>query len=109
MALLEQDFRVRNNLITSLMRASGELIFFAPISACERGAQRRQKQALHTSVIHRKVTDGFRSEWGAKADTDLLSVITTSKIKGQRVYETLVRLLGTESRDLNLKGANVEK
>jgi hypothetical protein len=45
-------------------------------------------------VIHRKVTDGFRSDWGANAYADLLSVIATSKIKGQRVFETLVNLMG---------------
>lgn len=52
------------------------------------------EQALRTSVIHRKVTNGFRSEWGAKAYADLLSVIATSKIKGGRVFETLVKLMG---------------
>jgi folate-dependent tRNA-U54 methylase TrmFO/GidA len=46
------------------------------------------------SVIHRKVTNGFRSDWGSKAYTDLLSVVATSKIKGQRVFETLVNLMG---------------
>jgi transposase len=45
-------------------------------------------------VIHRKVTNGFRSDWGANAYADLLSVIATSKIKGQRVFETLVNLMG---------------
>ncbi|HEX5084648.1 MAG TPA: IS66 family transposase [Blastocatellia bacterium] len=54
----------------------------------------QSEQALRTSVIHRKVTNGFRSDWGAKAYTDLLSVITTLKIKGQRVFETLVNLMG---------------
>ena len=38
------------------------------------------EQSIRTSVIHRKVTNGFRSEWGAKAYADLLSVISTSKI-----------------------------
>ncbi len=53
------------------------------------------EQALRTSVIHRKVTNGFRSEWGAKAYADLLSVIATSKIKGNRVFETLINLMGS--------------
>ena len=53
----------------------------------------QSEQALRTSVIHRKVTNGFRSV-GAKAYADLLSVIATSKIKGQRVFETLVNLMG---------------
>ena len=54
----------------------------------------RSEQALRTSVIHRKVTNGFRSDWGAQAYADLLSVIATSKSKGQRVFETLVNLMG---------------
>lgn len=54
------------------------------------------EQAIRTSVIHRKVTNGFRSEWGSKAHADLLSVISTSKIKGMRVIETLVNLMGSE-------------
>jgi transposase len=54
----------------------------------------QSEQALRTSVIHRKVTNGFRSDWGAKAYADLLSVIATSKIKGQRVFETLINLMG---------------
>src|SRR5215475_11369107 len=54
----------------------------------------QSEQALRTSVIHRKVTNGFRSDWGANAYADLLSVIATSKIKGQRVFETLVDLMG---------------
>ncbi|MBO0725692.1 MAG: transposase [Blastocatellia bacterium] len=54
----------------------------------------QSEQALRASVIHRMVTNGFRSELGAKTYTDLLSVIATSKIKGQRVFETLVNLMG---------------
>jgi transposase len=54
------------------------------------------EQAIRTSVIHRKVTNGFRSEWGAKAYADLLSAISTSKIGGKRVFETLVNLMGSE-------------
>jgi transposase len=54
----------------------------------------QSEQALRTSVVHRKVTNGFRSDWGANAYTDLLSVIATSKIKGQRVFATLVKLMG---------------
>jgi transposase len=54
------------------------------------------EQAIRTSVIHRKVTNGFRSDWGAKAYADLLSVISTSKIKGERVFTTLINMMGPE-------------
>ena len=53
------------------------------------------ERALRPSVIHRKVTNGFRSEWGAKAYAALQSVIATAKLKGQPVFDLLVRLMGT--------------
>ncbi len=55
-------------------------------NACER--------ALRPSVVHRKVTGGFRSQWGAEAYAALASVIDTAKLRGQSVFETLVHLMG---------------
>ena len=52
------------------------------------------EQALRPSVIHRKVTNGFRSEWGAQGYAALQSVIATAKLKGQDVFTTLVELMG---------------
>jgi len=56
-------------------------------NACER--------ALRPSVVHRKVTGGFRSVWGAHAYAALASVIDTAKLRGQSVFERLVQLMGT--------------
>lgn len=55
-------------------------------NACER--------ALRPSVVHRKVTGGFRSRWGADAYAALASVIGTAKLRGQSAFEALVSLLG---------------
>jgi transposase len=55
-------------------------------NACER--------ALRPSVIHRKVTNGSRSEWGAKAYAALETVIDTGKLKGRKTFEALVELMG---------------
>ena len=55
-------------------------------NACER--------ALRPSVVHRKVTGGFRSQWGANAYAALASVIDTARLRGQSVFETLVNLMG---------------
>jgi len=52
------------------------------------------ERALRTSVIHRKVTNGFRSEWGAKAYAALQSVIATARLKGENIFDTLVTLMG---------------
>jgi len=55
-------------------------------NACER--------ALRPSVIHRKVTNGFRSEWGAHAYAALATVIETAKLHQHNVFDTLVSLMG---------------
>jgi transposase len=53
------------------------------------------EQALRGSVIHRKVTNGFRSEWGAKAYAALQTILATAKQKGEHVFQTLANLMGT--------------
>ena len=40
------------------------------------------ERALRPSVIFRKVTNGFRSGWGAKAYADTCSVIATGLLNG---------------------------
>jgi transposase len=55
-------------------------------NACER--------VLRPSVIHRKVTNGFRSEWGAHAYAALATVIETAKLHKRNVFDTLVNLMG---------------
>jgi transposase len=55
-------------------------------NACER--------ALRPSVIHRKVTNGFRSDWGAHAYAALATVIGTAKLQNCNVFDTLVSLMG---------------
>jgi transposase len=55
-------------------------------NACER--------ALRPAVIHRKVTNGFRSEWGAHAYAALATIIETAKLQGRSVFDTLVNLMG---------------
>ena len=41
------------------------------------------ERALRPSVIFRKVTNGFRSEWGAKVYADLCSVVGAGRRNGQ--------------------------
>ena len=41
------------------------------------------ERALRPSVIFRRVTNGFRSEWGAKAYADLCSVVATGRLAGR--------------------------
>jgi transposase len=45
------------------------------------------ERALCPSVIHRKVTGYFRSEWGANAYAALASVIDTVELSGVHAFE----------------------
>jgi transposase len=53
------------------------------------------ERALRGSVVHRKVTGGFRSDWGAQAYAAVASVIDTAKLHGQRSFDALLGLFGT--------------
>jgi len=56
-------------------------------NACER--------ALRPSVIFRKVTNGFRSEWGAHTYAAFRSVVSTAKANKRAVLDDLRRALAT--------------
>ena len=49
---------------------------------------------LRNSVIHRKVTGGYRSDWGAQASMILISILTTARKQGQSYFAVLRRVAG---------------
>ena len=52
------------------------------------------EQALRPSVVHRNVTGGFRSEWGAAAHATYATVLDTARKRGQTALATLQAILG---------------
>lgn len=62
------------------------------------------ERALRPSVIHRKVTGCFRSEWGAKAFAALASVIDTAELSGVRAFDAIQSLFGSPSLPLPATG-----
>jgi transposase len=50
------------------------------------------ERALRPAVIHRKVTNGFRSQWGAEAYVALASVIDTAKLQDRSPFEAIQQL-----------------
>ena len=52
------------------------------------------ERALRPAVLHRKVTNGFRSEWGANAYAALLSVTDTARLHNQTPFHAILDLLG---------------
>lgn len=63
-------------------------------NACER--------ALRKSVIHRKVSGGFRSDWGATAFATMATVIETAAKRGEDALSVLTRLLTPDAPLLSL-------
>jgi transposase len=51
------------------------------------------ERALRPSVIFRKVTNGFRSEWGAKVYADLCSIVETGRRNGRSALSSLREVL----------------
>src|SRR5215210_4100561 len=49
---------------------------------------------LRNSVIHRKVTGGYRSAWGAQASMILISILTTARKQGQGYFAALRAVAG---------------
>jgi transposase len=62
------------------------------------------EQALRPSVIHRKVTNGFRSSWGADAYAAIASVIHTAECSGVHAFHAIQSLFGTPALPLQAGG-----
>ena len=52
------------------------------------------EQALRNSVVHRKVSGGFRSDWGADAHAIVATVLDTARKRGADLLTTLHAALG---------------
>jgi transposase len=62
------------------------------------------ERALRPSVIHRKVTGCFRSDWGAKAYAAIASVIDTAELSGIHAFDAIQSLFGSPSLPIPLLG-----
>lgn len=54
------------------------------------------EQALRNSVIYRKVTGGFRSDWGAEVYANLISILETARRTGRAIFEILSLILARQ-------------
>jgi transposase len=50
------------------------------------------ERVLRHSVVHRKVTNGFRSEWGTNTYAVIASSIDTAELSGIRAFDALQSL-----------------
>jgi transposase len=62
------------------------------------------ERALRHSVVHRKVTNGFRSIWGTHTYAALASVIDTAELAGVRAFDAIHALFGPPSLPIPICG-----
>ena len=59
------------------------------------------ERALRPAVVHRNVTNGFRSQWGADAYAALLSITDTAKLHGRSPFLAILDLMGPSALPLS--------
>jgi transposase len=57
------------------------------------------EQALRWSVVFRKVTHGFRSDWGAELFAQVRSLVNTARRQGISAFEAISRALTSQQAD----------
>jgi transposase len=57
------------------------------------------EQALRWSVIFRKVTNGFRSNWGVELFAQVRSLVNTAKRQGISAFDAIARALTSHQTD----------
>lgn len=62
------------------------------------------ERALRHSVVHRKVTNGFRSHWGTRTYAALASIIDTAELSGVRAFDAILSLFAPPSLPIPLGG-----
>jgi transposase len=62
------------------------------------------ERALRHSVVHRKVTNGFRSYWGTNTYAALASIIDTAELAGIRAFDAIQALFGPPSLPITCTG-----
>lgn len=81
--VLRKIANARDQLLTFLDAPDG--LVHPTNNACER--------SLRPAVINRKVTNGFRSLWAAKADVALRSTVDTGRLNGINPFDTITQTL----------------
>jgi transposase len=85
---LEPAHAAGRKLQATIKAIRGNLFVFMTnreIEATNNGSER----ALRPGVVYRKITNGFRSEWGAKFYADLRSVIETGRRRSIRAIDAI--------------------
>lgn len=80
-------------LQAKIRRAQNHLLTFCDypgeVEATNNGSERK----LRPCVIQRKVTNGFRAMWAAKAEADVRTTVDTARLNGANPFQTILDTL----------------
>jgi hypothetical protein len=51
------------------------------------------ERKLRPSVIQRKITNGYRAMWAAKAEAEVRSTVDTAKLKGATTFDVIAAVI----------------
>lgn len=80
-------------LQAKIRRAQNQLLTFCDypgeVEATNNGSERK----LRPCVIQRKVTNGYRAMWAAKAEADVRTTVDTARLRGANPFQTILTAL----------------
>jgi len=91
----QSDCEVTAALLRKIANARDQLLTFLDAPDLVQPTNNDCERALRPAVINRKVTNGFRANWGAQADTALRSVVDTERLAGIGPYHAIQNAIAT--------------
>lgn len=74
-------------------RARHQLLTFCDYPGEVDATNNISEQKLRPCVIQRKVTNGYRAMWAARAEADVRTTVDTARLKGQNPFSTILATL----------------
>ena len=74
-------------------RARDQLLTFCDYPGEVDVTNNTSERKLRPCVIQRKVTNGYRAMWAAKAEADVRTTIDTARLKGANPFDVIVGTL----------------
>ena len=81
------------HLQAKIKRARGQLLTFCNYPGEVEPTNNGSERKLRPCVIQRKVTNGYRAMWAAKAEAELRTTIDTARLKGTNPFDVIVATL----------------
>ena len=80
-------------LQAKIARAKDQLLVFCDYPGEVQATNNGSERALRPCVIQRKVTNGYRAMWAAKAEADVRTTIDTAKLRTANPFQTILATL----------------